>query len=187
MDVTADNFERDVLERSHEVPVVVDFWAAWCGPCRMLGPLLEREADTRKGEFELAKVDVEANQELARAYRIQGIPAVKAFRNGQVAREFVGALPPAAVAQFLDDLTGPSAAERMVAELEATGELPELRLALEQREHEHAFELLLQEISTASGERRERLLNLAVALFGDLGHEHPLTMRYRRQLAATLY
>ncbi len=187
MDVTTESFERDVLERSHEVPVVVDFWAAWCGPCRTLGPVLEREAVAREGEFELAKVDVEANQQLAHTYRIQGIPAVKAFRNGQVVAEFVGALPPVAVAQFLDELTGPSASERIISELEASGDLPELRAALEQKEHERAFELLLQEITAATGERREQLLNLAVALFGDLGHEHPLTMRYRRQLAATLY
>ena len=187
MDVTTESFERDVLERSHELPVVVDFWAAWCGPCRMLGPVLEREAESRAGEFELVKVDVDANQELALRYQIQGIPAVKAFRDGQVAREFVGALPPAAVAEFLDELTGPTAAERLVAELKESGELPKVVEALEQDEHERALELLLEEISAADGERRERLLALTVALFGDLGHEHPLTMRYRRQLAATLY
>ena len=187
MDVTTESFERDVLERSHELPVVVDFWAAWCGPCRMLGPVLEREAESRAGEFELVKVDVDANQELALRYQIQGIPAVKAFRDGQVAREFVGALPPAAVAQFLDELTGPTAAERLVAELKESGELPEVVEALKQDEHERALELLLEEISAADGERRERLLALTVALFGDLGHEHPVTMRYRRQLAATLY
>jgi thioredoxin len=187
MDVTTESFERDVLERSHELPVVVDFWAAWCGPCRMLGPVLEREAESRAGEFELVKVDVDANQELAVRYQIQGIPAVKAFRDGQVAREFVGALPPAAVAQFLDEVTAPTAAERLVAELKESEELPEVVEALKQDEHERALELLLEEISAADGERRERLLALTVALFGDLGHEHPLTMRYRRQLAATLY
>jgi thioredoxin len=105
MDVTNETFQRDVIERSHELPVVVDFWAAWCGPCRMLGPVLEHEAATRAGRFELAKLDVDTNHELAVRYRIQGIPAVKAFRNGEVVAEFVGALPPAAVAQFLDALT----------------------------------------------------------------------------------
>ncbi len=104
MDVTAETFQRDVIERSHEVPVVVDFWAAWCGPCRMLGPVLEHEAEARGGQFELAKLDVDTNQQLAIRYGIQGIPAVKAFRNGEVVSEFVGALPPAVVAQFLDAL-----------------------------------------------------------------------------------
>ncbi len=186
MDVTTESFERDVIERSHELPVVVDFWAAWCGPCRMLGPVLEREAESRAG-FALVKVDVDANQKLALRYQIQGIPAVKAFRDGQVAREFVGALPPAAVAEFLDELTGPTAAQQLVAELKQSGELPDVVSALEQDEHERAFELLLSEISAADGERRERLLALTVGLFGDLGQEHPLTVRYRRQLAATLY
>ena len=187
MDVTTETFELEVLERSRELPVVVDFWAAWCGPCRMLGPALEREAEARAGEFELAKVDVDANPELALRYQIQGIPAVKAFRDGQVVSEFVGALPPTAIAQFLDQLTGPSAAERLIAELHASGELPEVVTALEQDEHERALELLLEAIGAAEGERRERLIDLTVGLFGDLGHEHPLTMRYRRRLAASLY
>jgi putative thioredoxin len=187
MDVTSKSFEREVLERSHELPVVVDFWAAWCGPCRMLGPVLEREAEAHKGEFALAKLDVDANPELALRYQIQGIPAVKAFRNGQVVAEFVGAQPPAAVAQFLDELTGPTASERLTAELNESGELPEVLRALEQDDQERAFELLLEAILAAEGDKRERLINLTVGLFGELGHEHPLTMRYRRRLAASLY
>jgi thioredoxin len=190
MDVTSESFEREVLERSHELPVVVDFWAAWCGPCRMLGPVLEREAESRPGEFALVKVDVDANQELALRYQIQGIPAVKAFREGEVVGEFVGALAPTAVAQFLDELTGPTATEKLVGELQESGELPKLPEvveALEQDEHEHAFELLLEAIGAVEGKSRERLITLTVGLFGELGHEHPLTMRYRRQLAASLY
>jgi thioredoxin len=187
MDVTTETFEHDVVERSRELPVVVDFWAAWCGPCRMLGPVLEREAESRAGEFALVKVDVDANPELALRYQIQGIPAVKAFHDGEVVREFVGALPPAAVAQFLDELTGPTASERLLDELRASGELPEVAAALAQEDHERALELLLEAINTADGEQRERLLGLTIGLFGELGHEHPLTMRYRRQLAASLH
>jgi putative thioredoxin len=135
----------------------------------------------------LAKLDVDANPELALRYQVQGIPAVKAFRNGQVVAEFVGARPPAAVAQFLDELTEPSASERLVSELNESGELAEVVTALEQGEQERAFELLLEAILAAEGEQRERLINLTVGLFGELGHEHPLTMRYRRRLAASLY
>jgi putative thioredoxin len=187
MDVTSETFEREVLARSQELPVVVDFWAAWCAPCRMLGPVLEREAEARAGEVVLAKLDVDANPELALRYQIQGIPAVKALRNGQVVAEFVGARPPAAVAQFLDELTGPTASERLIAELNESGQLPDVLTALEQGEQERAFELLLEAIVASEGEERERLITLTVGLFGELGHEHPLTMRYRRRLAASLY
>jgi putative thioredoxin len=187
MDVSTETFEQEVIERSQELPVVVDFWAAWCGPCRTLGPVLEHEAESRQGEFVLAKVDVDANQELAACYQVQGIPAVKAFRNGQIVAEFVGAQPPAQVAAFIDELTGPTAADRMLAELTASGELPEVVDAVERNDHEQAFELLLEAILAADGGERERLIALTVALFGDLGHEHPTTVRYRRRLAANLY
>jgi thioredoxin len=187
MDVTSETFEREVIERSSELPVVVDFWAAWCGPCRMLGPVLEREAQTREGELVLAKVDVDAEPEVGRRYQVQGIPAVKAFRNGRVVAEFVGALPPAAVAQFLEELTGPTPTERLITELSETGELPEVVAALVQGDQERAFELLLEAIAAAEGDERERLVALTVGLFGELGHEHPLTMRFRRRLAASLY
>jgi putative thioredoxin len=187
MDVTAETFEQDVIERSHETPVVVDFWADWCGPCRTLSPVLEREAEERAGEFALAKVDVDANQSLAARYQVQGIPAVKAFRNGHVVSEFVGAQPPARVSAFLDELTGPSAAEQLLAELRASGELPEVVEAVERGDYEHAFELLLEAIVSADGKERERLVSLTVGLFGDLGHEHPTTVRYRRRLAASIY
>jgi putative thioredoxin len=114
MDVTQSNFQTAVIERSHTVPVVVDFWAEWCGPCRQLGPVIERAVAAREGKVELAKLDVDANQQLASAYGIQSIPAVKAFKDGEVADEFVGAQPPAAVERFLDGLV-PSEADALVA------------------------------------------------------------------------
>jgi putative thioredoxin len=126
MDVNEDNFQTAVIERSHTVPVVVDFWAEWCGPCRQLGPVLERSVSARAGQVDLVKVDVDANQTLARTYGIQSIPAVKAFKDGEVASEFVGAQPPVAVERFLDSLL-PSEADGLVA----LGDEDSLRRAVE--------------------------------------------------------
>ena len=104
MKVTTENFERDVIERSRALPVVVDFWAAWCGPCRMLGPAIEAEAEKRAGKIDLAKIDVDAEQMLAAKYGIQSIPTVAVFRDGEVVTGFVGAHPASAIGQFLDDV-----------------------------------------------------------------------------------
>jgi putative thioredoxin len=111
MDVTTETFERDVIERSHELPVVVDFWAAWCGPCRALGPAIESEAAKREGRLELAKLDVDAEGEIAGRYGIQSIPTVVAFRNGEPVIGFVGAYPAAAVGEFMDKLVAEHGAE----------------------------------------------------------------------------
>jgi putative thioredoxin len=126
MDVNESNFQAEVIERSRQVPVVVDFWAEWCGPCRQLGPVLDRAVAARAGKVELAKLDVDANPNLSQTYGIQSIPAVKAFRDGQVAAEFVGAQPPLAIDRFLDSLL-PSEADALVAH----GDEESLRRALE--------------------------------------------------------
>jgi putative thioredoxin len=126
MNVSEADFQTTVIERSHEIPVVVDFWAEWCGPCRQLGPVLERAIEARAGKVELAKLDTDANPNLARSYGIQGIPAVKAFRDGKVVSEFVGVQPPPEVERFLDSLL-PSEAERLVEQ----GDEASLRRAVE--------------------------------------------------------
>jgi|SRR5436190_13187726 len=187
MDVTEATFATDVVERSHEKPVVVDFWAAWCGPCRTLTPVLEREIEARADAVELAKVDVDANPRLADEYAIRGIPAVKAFRNGRIVSEFVGARPPQLVASFLDELTGPTASEQLLAELRESGERPELLAALEAGDHEAALEQLLAEAQSRNGDARDEVRRLMLAVFDELGTEHELTQRYRRRLAAALY
>jgi putative thioredoxin len=250
VDVGESDFQSSVIERSRELPVVVDFWAEWCGPCRTLGPALEAAVAKRGGKVELAKVDTDANQRLAMTYGIQSIPAVKAFRDGEVVAEFVGAQPPAAIEAFLDQLA-PSEAE----ELTAAGDEDSLRRALEldpthppaaialarillargdgdealevlrpfpadfvadglaaraeleselegqnggaslsdafaawdAGNPERALELLQEALGTAeTAERRDQLRRVMVAIFTELGADHPLAREHRRRLAAAL-
>jgi putative thioredoxin len=244
-DVDEADFEGRVIERSRELPVVVDFWASWCAPCRQLTPALESAATARSGAVELAKVDVDRNQGLSARYGIQGIPAVKAFRDGDVSTEFTGALPPAEVERFFDALV-PSEADQLVA----AGDEAALRRALEldprhaaartglarqllrRGEPSEALELVreaagdfladglaaraeltlagaedlqpafaawdagdyeaaLERLQTALAEatetqRRDRIRRLMVAIFTELGTDHPLAREHRRKLAAAL-
>jgi putative thioredoxin len=239
-DVDEEQFEQRVLERSRSLPVVVDFWADWCGPCKQLTPALERAANARTGKIELAKVDVDANQRLAAVFGIQGIPAVKAFRDGRVAAEFTGAIPPAEVERFFDSLLpseadelvegGDEAALRRALELdpgheEARRELG--RMLLLRGETEEAIELLelsrgdfvadglaararlngeedlagafeawdagepaaaLEQLQAAlpDPERQDLIRRVMVAIFTELGADHPLAREHRRRLSASL-
>ena len=249
VDVAEAEFQQRVIERSSEVPVVVDFWAEWCAPCRTLGPVLEKAVAERAGAVELVKVDVDANPGVAARYRIQGIPAVKAFRDGEVAAEFTGAAPPAAVEEFLDSVV-PSEAEQLAAQGAAAGDEESLRRALEldprradaavplarlllrrgepeealrvaepltgadfaasgvaaraelelagappreafsawdDGDHERALELLQKGVAASDDpERRDLLRRVMVAIFTELGPEHPLAREHRRRLSAAL-
>ena len=115
IEVTDQNFGVAVLDESRHRPVVVDFWAAWCQPCRMIGPVLERLADEHTGQFLLAKLDVDANPQASAAFGIQSIPAVKAFRDGRLVNEFIGALPEQAIRQWIQTVL-PSEAEGLAGQ-----------------------------------------------------------------------
>jgi putative thioredoxin len=127
-DVTDATFAMDVIERSKTVPVVVDLWATWCGPCRTLSPIIEKVVDEMGGAVELAKVDVDQNPEIGRAFQVQSIPAVFAIKDGAIVDTFVGALPESAVREFVERLApGASVLDKLVD----AGDEESLRAALE--------------------------------------------------------
>jgi putative thioredoxin len=165
VDISEDQFQSAVIDRSRDVPVVVDFWAPWCGPCRQLTPALERSAQAREGQVELVKVNTDENQNLARAFQIQGIPAVKAFRNGSEVAQFVGAVPPAQVERFFDELV-PSEAEQLVA----AGDEASLRRALELEPARRDAKVKLALLLFDRGER-DAALALVDGIDGDFAAE----------------
>jgi putative thioredoxin len=158
MDVTDQSFQADVLERSATVPVVVDLWAPWCGPCTTLGPMIEKAVADTDGAVELAKVNVDENPRIAEAFQVQSIPAVFALRNGQVVDQFIGALPEAQVTAFVQRLApAPSEADNLVA----AGDEASLRQALElEPDHQGATEALAR-LLIDRGDAAEALALLA--------------------------
>lgn len=153
-DVTDATFQSDVLDRSQDVPVVVDLWAEWCGPCRTLGPILERVVAETGGQVALAKVDIDSNPQVAAAFQVQSIPAVFAISGGKVVDSFIGALPEPSVREFVAKLAPPeSEADRLAAK----GDEPSLRAALE-LEHDHPRAVVaLAEMLAERGEGEDAL------------------------------
>lgn len=186
-DVTEETFEQEVIARSAERPVLVDFWADWCQPCHALAPVIEAAVTDRGDAVVLVKVDVDANPGLSETYSVSGIPAVKAFRDGRIVAEFTGARSRPALEVFLDHLLAPPRADLLLEELRAAGELPDVVAALDAGDVDAALRLIVEAVPTADAAGRERLRDVAVALFDRLGADDPVTSTYRRRLAAALY
>ncbi|HYT25435.1 MAG TPA: tetratricopeptide repeat protein [Actinomycetota bacterium] len=183
LDVAEADFEDQVLRRSSQVPVVVDFWAEWCAPCRSLGPILERAVARHEGDVVLARVDVDQAEQLAMAFGIQGIPAVKAFVDGQVVDEFVGAQPAAVVERFVEGLV-PSLSDRVAAEAATLGPEQAARLyreALEADPDSVAARVGLAGLALDRGDAAEALELLAPVEYAPEAAEVLAAVRLARE------
>jgi putative thioredoxin len=160
IDVTDATFQTDVIEKSNEVPVVVDLWAPWCGPCKTLGPIIEKVIDATDGKVVLAKVNVDENPAVSQAFKVQSIPAVVALKDGGIVDGFVGAYPEQAVQQFIDTLV-PTEEQETVNELIAAGDETSLRLALSMDPTNEDAIVGLSEQLIAAGNTDEALALLA--------------------------
>jgi len=189
LDVTEASFGVDVVERSRQVPVVVDLWAEWCAPCRQLGPVLEKLAVEAAGAWVLAKVDVDANPRLAQALQVQGIPAVKAVIDGQLAAEFTGALPEAQIRTWLAELMTAAASAGVAAPATQAGPAAEVEVEVEPLPplDEAAIARLLEAVRAASGADRDGPREELLALLALAPPEDPRVLAARRALANALY
>jgi thioredoxin len=167
-DATEATFQTEVVERSHDVPVVVDFWAGWCGPCRSLSPVLEKLAAEANGAWTLAKIDVDQNPGLASSFGVQGIPAVKGFVDGKVVADFTGALPEPQVRAWLQKLEPPMD--------------DDTKTALEERLAE-----LLHLVSTTDGDVKETARKDIVELLQTLPPDDPIAAAARKSLSRALF
>jgi putative thioredoxin len=194
-DVTDDTFQTEVIERSKEVPVVVDLWAPWCGPCKTLGPIIEKVVDETEGKVVLVKVNVDENPQISQAFGVQSIPLVVGLRDGQPVDGFVGAYPEAEVRQFIERLL-PTEEEETVATLVAAGDEVSLRKALELDPDNEAAVVGLGELLVERGEAEEALSVLSrlpetpeirrVAAMARLGADVPAADDYDAKLSALL-
>jgi putative thioredoxin len=173
-DVTDATFETDVIQRSKTVPVVVDLWAPWCGPCRTLGPIIEKVVGDTDSRVALVKVNVDENPAISQAFRVQSIPAVYAMRDGQVVDGFIGAYPEPEVKRFVDNLL-PTEEENEVSRLLASGDEASLRQVLEQDPGNEDAIVALAELLVDAGDGEQAL---------DLLERIPETERTRKVAAA---
>lgn len=160
LDVTDATFQTEVIERSHEVPVIVDLWAPWCGPCQTLGPIIEKVVEATQGKVVLVKVDTDQNPAISQAFEVQSIPAVYALKNGAVVDGFMGAYPEHIVQQFVDALI-PTEGENVLAGLLAEGTEGSFRAALEIEPGNEDAIVGLAELLVARGENEQALQFLA--------------------------